>query len=558
MSRLYIYPKKGDSFHYDLQDEKIAIGRAAENEIPLPDPFCSSKHGFIHKRDNTYFVRDNQSKNGIFLNGKRIQYESELKKGDEILLGSTRITFDLGLDTKVEVTDIPSSSENINTIMHLKDILKKPDISTTVRADAKSLDLEAIKSQHKDFSVISEVSKALILHKPLDELLEHIMDLICENVEMDRGIIMLNEGHPPQPIPKVIRIRNKRLANQTIQVSQSILNTAMEKHSSILISDVQSDARFKAQDSIIKMNIQSAMCVPLWNNREIIGIIYSDRMSFHNQFTNEDLRLLTLLSNLAAVKIENARNYEKALEQEKMKKELELAAQIQKDLLPKKNPEYNNYEIVGTNIPCYQVGGDYYDFVEIDKDRIGIVIADVSGKGVSSSLVMASLRGAIHSEVHKGYSIENMASNLNTFVHESTPPNSFITFFFCELNTNTGELLYVNSGHNPPIILDKRKKPRRLETCGLCLGMFPDQAYEVKKTSLNPGETAILYTDGFTEIRNKSNIELEEKGLIQLLKKNANLPAGDLMGKICSEVESFAEGTSHMDDMTLVIIKRAS
>ena len=93
--------------------------------------------------------------------------------------------------------------------MHLKDILKKPDISTTIRADVKSIDLETIKSEHRDFSVISEVSKALILHKPLDELLEHIMDLICENVEMDRGIIMLNEGHPPQPIPKVVRIKNK-------------------------------------------------------------------------------------------------------------------------------------------------------------------------------------------------------------------------------------------------------------------------------------------------------------------------------------------------------------
>ncbi len=558
MSRIYIYPKKGDSFHYDLQSEKVSIGRSADNEIPLPDPFCSGKHAIIYFKDNTYVVRDNKSKNGIFLNGKRIPYESPIKKGDEILLGSTRITFDLRLDTKVEVTDEPSSSENINTIMHLKDILKKPDISTTIRADAKSIDLETIKSEHKDYSVISEVSKALILHKPIDELLEHIMDLICENVEMDRGILMLNEGHPPQPIPKVVRIKNKQLMNQTIQVSQSILSTAMEKHSSILISDVQSDERFKAQDSIIKMNIQSAMCVPLWNNREIIGIIYSDRMSFHNQFTNQDLRLLTLLSNLAAVKIENARNYEKALEQEKMKKELELASRIQKDLLPKKNPVYENYEIVGTNIPCYQVGGDYYDFIEIDKNRLGIVIADVSGKGVSSSLVMASLRGAIHSEVHTGYTIENMAKNLNTVVHRSTPANCFITFFFCELNTKTGELDYVNSGHNPPIILDKKKKPKRLETSGLCLGMLPDQDYEVKTTALNPGDTIILYTDGFTEIRDKSNQELEEEGLIRLLKKHVDLPAKELMDKICAETNSFTEGISPMDDMTLVVIKRTA
>jgi sigma-B regulation protein RsbU (phosphoserine phosphatase) len=149
-----------------------------------------------------------------------------------------------------------------------------------------------------------------------------------------------------------------------------------------------------------------------------------------------------------------------------------------------------------------------------------------------------------------------MAANLNTFVHESTATNCFITFFFCELNTSTGDLAYVNSGHNPPIILDKKKKLRRLETCGLCLGMLPDQDYEVKKTSLNPGDTAILYTDGFTEIRNKSSIELQEEGLIKMLKKHVNLSAEELMGEICSDVDSFAEGANHMDDMTLVVIKR--
>ncbi len=556
MPKLYIYPKKGDDFSIKLGDTKVSLGRSADNDIPLPDPFCSSNHAIVLVNEDRYFIHDNESKNGVFLNGKKIERDIELKKGDEILLGSTRIVFDLKIDTKVEVTDEPSSSANINTIMRLKDVLRKPDLSTTIRADAKSLDIEAIKTDYREASVISEVTKALILHKPLDELLEHIMDLLCERIPMDRGVMMLHDKKTGELELKVVRIINKQLMNQKIQVSQSIISTSMDQHSSILISDVQSDTRFKAQDSILKLNIQSAMCVPLWNNKEIIGIIYCDRISMQEQFTNEDLRLLTLLSNVAAVKIENAMLFEKALRQEKTEKELALARDIQRGLLPQKNPESQYFEIVGTNIPCQQVGGDFYDFLEIDDARIGIVIADVSGKGVGSALLMASLSAAVQTEVHPGYNLEDMSVRLNNLVHRNTSSNAFISFFYCELNQKTGEMKYINSGHNPPLIIDRKKKIQHLGSCGLCLGMFPSQIYKSEKITLASGDIALLYTDGLTESRNPQGEEVTEEGLIKLLKKHHKLDAEKLMRTIFEELESFTGGADPMDDMTLVVLKR--
>jgi serine phosphatase RsbU (regulator of sigma subunit) len=455
--------------------------------------------------------------------------------------------------------DSLSSSANVNTIVNVKEILKKADIDTTIKAStATPFDLEKIKSDHKAYSILSKVSQALILHKPLNELLEHIMDLISEHLPMDRGILMLKEGNPPQLIPKVVRINNQRLASQKIQVSQSIVNMSMEKHSSILTSDAQADTRFKAMDSIIKSNIHSAMCIPLWNNREIIGIIYSDRILNLEKFTDEDLRQLTLLSNLAAVKIENAKLIEKAIEKEKMEKELALASQIQKDFLPGENPSCDNFEIAGSNIPCYQVGGDYYDFIEIDPCRLGIVIADVSGKGMSASLLMASLRAALHSELHPIYKLEEMSSKLNDFVHRSSAPNFFITFFFCELNRKNGEMQFVNAGHNPPMVLKKSGKIERLKSSGLCLGMFPSSTYEINKLTIKPGDMAFLFTDGITEGRNKKNQEFTEERLLSLIKKNSRLSAQRLLDKIYDEVQKFTAGTDQMDDMTLVIIKRVS
>ncbi len=556
MPRLFVYPKKGEFFQYTLKNEKISLGRSGDNDIPIQDPFSSGLHAFIYPKDSRYMIRDNNSKNGTFLNGKRVQRESELNKGDEILIGSTRIVFDKELSTNVEMTDAGPSSANINTIMHLKEVLKKPDISTTIRAAAKDMDLDRIKTEHRSFSVISEVSKALVLHMPLNELLDHVMDLIGENLPMDRGILMLKEGNPAQLIPKVIRINNKRLMDQRILVSQSIVNMVMNKHSSVLISDVQADPRFKSRDSIVKMNIHSAVCVPLWNNKEIIGIIYSDRISLLKPFTDEDMKLLTLLANLAAVKIENSRQIEVERERDKMEKELSLAAQIQMDFLPKETPECKGYDITGYMILCYQVGGDYYDYIPIGTDRLGITIADVSGKGVSASLLMASLRASLHSEVHIHYDMEKMTAKLNDFIHRSSSINSFITFFFCELNMKSGELKFINAGHNPPVVMDKKGKISRLESCGLCLGMFPDVEYKTQTVAFNPGDITLLYTDGITESRNKENKEFEEERLVKLLKKNAKLSATDLAKQIQKEVETFTADTEQMDDQTVVVIKK--
>ena len=316
MPNLFIYPKKDESFIFPLKQNKVSIGRSADNDIAILDPYSSGHHSLIYPKDNQYVVRDNNSKNGTFLNGKKVLTETILNKGDEVLVGSTRIVFDQEISTNVEVTDTNSSSIAINSMIQIEDILKHPDISTTIQAKSKPKDLDKLWLEHKISSVISEVSKALVLHQPLNELLEYILDLIGQHLVMDRAILMLKEGNPPQFIPRVIRINNPRLKNQKIQVSQSIINQSVSQNSSILTSDAQDDTRFKAEASIINLNIHSAMCVPLWNNKDIIGVIYADRIYKLEQFTEEDLKLLTLLANLAAIKIENSKLVEQGIEKD--------------------------------------------------------------------------------------------------------------------------------------------------------------------------------------------------------------------------------------------------
>ena len=558
MPNLYIYPKEGEPFEFLLTTRKISIGRSSKNDIPLLDPFCSGLHAFFYPREDGCALQDNSSKNGTFVNGKQIQAEAALNKGDEILVGTTRIAFDKEISSNVEITDAPSPTANINTIMNVDDVLKKHDISTTIGETFRPTDIEKIKLGHRSAEIFNEVSKALILHLPVDELLEHIMDLINKNIPMDRGILMRKEGNPLQFISKVVRINNRRLKNQKIQVSQSIINIAIDKHSSLLISEVQEDSRLKKQDSILKMDIKSAMCVPLYNNKEIIGLIYADRISLKKRFRDEDLELLTLLANLAAIKIENAEAEEIRKKDEIKREQLELARDFQRNFLPKKNPKCERFEIHGKNVPCYEVGGDYYDFIDIDEDRIAVTIADVSGKGSPAAMHMTALRQSLHAKVGPKYDEKEMAEKLNDLVYGTTELNTYITFFYGELNKKTGEIPYINAGHFPPIVMDKKGHITRLESCGFCLGMFPVVNYEVRKLRLEIGDTALLFTDGITECRNKADEEYTEERLIGVLRKNRKLSSEKLCDKIFDEVNTYAEETEQMDDMTLVIVKRVS
>ncbi len=236
--------------------------------------------------------------------------------------------------------------------------------------------------------------------------------------------------------------------------------------------------------------------------------------------------------------------------------DLKEAARIQKDLLPKENPRLEGFDIGGLNIPCYEVGGDYYDFVPVDADRLGVVIADVSGKGIGASLLMASLRAALLTEIGPRYELDRLAARLSDFVYKSSGPSSFITFFFGELDRRSGKMRYVNAGHNPPFVLGEAGRVAALESSGFPLGMFPGAVYEVGTVTLGPDDLAVLFTDGIPEGRNAQSEEYAGDRLENLVRRFRALPAADICRKVIEDVHDFSCETEPCDDMTLVVVKR--
>jgi serine phosphatase RsbU (regulator of sigma subunit) len=556
MADLFVYPKEGEPFAYLTDKDRTLIGRSADNDLGLADQFCSSHHAALIRRGEKYTIADTGSKNGTFVNGIKIQEETELANGDEILVGMTRLIFGKKPLSHVELVEAGPLGENINTIVNVRDILRESAVDTITRKPSAVFDPEAVRREQKILLVLNEVSQSLIYHMPMAELLAHIMDLITENVQMDRAVLMLREGNPPQLVPRLIRIPNREMKDLNVRISQSVVRTALDKNSAVLVSDLQSDTQFRSQASIIQARIHSALCVPLWNNKEIIGLIYGDRVSLLEPFTPDDMKLLTFLANLAAIKIENARLFDQALEKSRLDRELSLAVQIQRNFLPKENPVPGDVDIWGTNFCSSRVGGDYYDFIPIGPATVGLAVADVSGHGVGAALLMASLRAALYSEIRPGGALDAMAAKLNEFVHRSSESDTFISFFFGELDKATGELRYVNAGHNAPILVGSDGDVRRLPRTGFCLGMFPSAAFEVGAIRLGAGERLCLFTDGIIESRNPDKEEYGEERLIALLKTTTARTARETGEAVVADVRAFTQSKDPEDDMTLVVVQR--
>ena len=553
MATLYVYPKMAPPFSVLLEKEENVLGRAVNADIRLPDAYISGHHALIRRTSRGWTVEDSGSKNGTMVNGLRLVAPALLSPGDEISIGAVRICFDRPWTAAVEITDSPNPAVRVSAAVLSRDIVSR----STDAAGVHRLD-SAKQGPRADrlLLVINEVSRALLLHKPLQELLEYVMDLIASHLPMDRGALFLKEGDPEKLIPRAVRIGNPQLKGGPMQISRGLVDMAASRKLSVLTTDATEDPRFADRQSVIDMGLHSAMCVPLETEKDTLGVICAERVSSREPFTDDDLRLLTLMANLAAVKIENARLVEDGLVRDRMERELRLAAEIQRGLLPKDFPSCGDFEIVAESMPSLHVGGDYFDFILLPDGRLGTTIADVAGKGVSASLLMASLRAALQSEARPGVGPAELARKLNDFIFRSSAPNVFITFFYGELNPAAGEFHYVNAGHNPPLLLAASGVQWPLEGTGMALGMLAGSDYGEGRISMAPGDILVLYTDGISESRDPAGEEFGIDRIVETIRREADQAAREILDALFCALREFTGGADPEDDRTVVIIKK--
>jgi sigma-B regulation protein RsbU (phosphoserine phosphatase) len=273
-------------------------------------------------------------------------------------------------------------------------------------------------------------------------------------------------------------------------------------------------------------------------------------------FAETDARTLRLFANQAAIALENARLHQQALEKERLEREMQLAAEIQKRLLPKDLPASPGYEICGWNRSARQIGGDYYDFLSIADHHLGLVIADVSGKGMPAALLVSTLHSALRLLIDRHVFDAALLERLNRHILDSSAPNKFITLFLGDLDFATGDLRYLNAGHNPALVVRRDGHAEVLRPGGLPLGLFPGVAYQPESIRLEPGEMLCLYSDGITECFSPADEEFSIDRLASLLSERHAAGLPEIVQAIDEATTGFAAGLPQADDQTVVLIRR--
>ncbi|MBA2380183.1 MAG: SpoIIE family protein phosphatase [Blastocatellia bacterium] len=528
---------------------RTTIGRSARSDVCIPDAFASRLHAEIRKEGDGYWVQDLGSANGTRYNSLAVKTSVPLENDGEIQIGETRIRFNDDLEFNPALTLIADRTEAL-------------DPSKTISFQSRRIPTtELLKGQFSSrtdlLGLISKVGVALLAANDLDETLNQVASLVFEAVPAERCVIMLRDDASPDGMKiMVARIRGKEESLDSVRVSHSVMDEVLKNGNSILTADALQDPRLASQTMMLQ-GVRSVIAVPLSvDERNIFGLIYADSPTYENTFKEEHLNILTTLASVASIRVENATLTEERMERERMERELELASEIQQRFQPSVMPQIPGYELQGVSFSCYEIGGDYYDFIERGNGKIIIALGDVSGKGTSAALLMSSLHAAVHGQISAKSSLHETVCSVNRYLSENTPANRFVTLFIGELDTATGKLSFINGGHNPPVIARQDGTLTQLDAGGLPLGLMSDATYEVGELEFNHGDSLVVYSDGVTEAANLADEEFGMDRLLEVIRKNITSSAAGLRDKVESAVSAFTENAPANDDITLVIAKR--
>lgn len=297
------------------------------------------------------------------------------------------------------------------------------------------------------------------------------------------------------------------------------------------------------------------LIVPMQIKNTTKGLIILGKRKNDLAYTKSDTEFVSSLGSLAIISIENARLFTEALEKQRLEKDLETARNIQKNLLPKKFPVFSNLEIDAYNASAKMVGGDYYDVVKLDNNRVLVAIADVSGKGVPAALLMANVQAFLKSICKQNLPLAEATNLMNDLVAENTTMGSFITFFWALFENDTKKLTYVNAGHNPPLHV-YNGRINKFKKGGMILGVLPTTIPYVSETiQLESGQAVVLFTDGITEAMNKNGEEFSDEKLEKIVSSIYSESPKFILDKIKAQVEEFTVGAEQSDDITCLVLK---
>ncbi len=380
-----------------------------------------------------------------------------------------------------------------------------------------------------------DVGLAIASTLNLDQLSEEILGHAVALLDARRGALYL-------------------LENGTYRVRRAIGGSALET-----LAEGEEPLHERATDAQLLPGVKHLLVVPIAIDGSKLGILaVADKESRTGvgPFSEDDQRSLSLFANQAAIALENANLHRQALEKERLERDMELAAEIQRGLLPSSIPEVEGLEILGWNRPTRQVGGDYYGYYRLSEDRIGMVVADVTGKGMPAALLVSTLHSALRLLLDRVQDGAELLSRLNQHILEASGTNKFITLILAVVDSGENRLGFFNAGHNPGLIVRRDGQVDQLLASGLPLGLMPGATYTYESVPFAPGDLLCLYSDGITECAAANDDEYGMERFCEYLREQREAPLPDILSGLDREMADFAGDHPQSDDQTVVLVRR--
>jgi sigma-B regulation protein RsbU (phosphoserine phosphatase) len=411
--------------------------------------------------------------------------------------------------------------------------------------------------------MLLDITKTISRSLDLDEVLNLVMDTLDSLIPYDAAGIYLvkctrpfaewESGLDESCVFHTQAVRGydiEDLQELRLKMGEGLIGLVAVSGKPFISPDVRNEPRYINA----RARTRSEMVAPIISNNEVIGVfdLESDEL---NAYAKDELEILGLLASHVAIIIEKVMLHDQMIEKQRLEAQLEVARQVQLELLPARDPKLEGFDISAYNFATEEVSGDYYDWVRIYDDQIGLVIADVSGKGVPAALLMAFLRASLRAATHIGYAPHISMSKVNNLLWESIERNQFVTAFYGVLDAANRTLAYSNAGHNPPFLMEENGTVHFEERGGVPLGMFRDARYYEYYATIEPGQMLVLYTDGATEATNRAGDEYGRDRLVEAVRSCRHLRAREIIDFIHHDVLNWTEGLGPTDDVTFFIVK---
>ncbi len=572
----------------ELVGERMVIGRHPSCEVVIDNAAVSRYHAQILQSHGNYYLEDLRSRNQTYLNDIAVEGRTELHEGDAVQICDVSFAFHLKLSKNGESswllqrsrpTKPPSRNRGKKSVDRTLDDIPARDglaldeessssghssIISTLNAKSTNQMRLNVKPESKLRAVL-KISRALAQTLQLDDVLERTLDELFKIYpQADEAFVLLKQVDSDKLVVSATKTRAGS-PDDSVRVSRTIVEQAMQDGEAILSHDALQDARFDYSESLDKLQIRSMMCVPLVDtDGRSLGVIQLDTKDLRQQFSQDDLDLLVAVAFQIALAVENAHLHQQMIrqrdleqKQERKQAEMELAVQVQLDFLPSAPPQIPGYEFFDFYEAAMEIGGDYFDYIELPGNRVAVPVGDVAGKGIPAALLMAKLSSSARFEMLSKGSLSEALDELNANISSSGLGHRFITLAIVLIDANTNEVTVANAGHPPPYLRRHDGTVVELgnEIAGTPLGVVPDQHYETTTFVMQEGESIVLFTDGITEAMNTQNDVYGRKRLSDYVATGPRT-AKELAYGILSDVEKFSQDGSQHDDICLVCIHR--